>query len=282
MQTSSSRTGGIHRGGNSTGEFSSFSSYGPDLFNNSHIDQFSCISTVKWYKVLSLCVMLQVCIILFLMSFSSPHCNILQIWPQQTLPCLKASISIQSARRCSVNRWQFHADTTSAKPALINTGTAMIYATAQSAKCISRQNPSSAWIHWWTSWPTTSGSQLRWNVVGTSGFKQSWGKWSRGKCPATCAATPGRKRVSGLVLWNSPVASPESGNLKETQADWPPVVNVVDRWCEKHNKELELFCKKELMNICVLCSQTDHDIVITEKESQEKQFQLDSTKANVQ
>jgi len=38
----------------------------------------------------------------------------------------------------------------------------------------------------------------------------------------------------------------------------PPVANMEERMCTKHQRLLELFCKKEQVCVCVLCSETDH------------------------
>ncbi|KAG7256162.1 hypothetical protein CRUP_013784, partial [Coryphaenoides rupestris] len=37
-----------------------------------------------------------------------------------------------------------------------------------------------------------------------------------------------------------------------------PVANMEERMCAKHQRLLELFCKKEQACVCVLCSETDH------------------------
>lgn len=37
-----------------------------------------------------------------------------------------------------------------------------------------------------------------------------------------------------------------------------PVSNMEDRMCPKHERLLELFCKKDQMCVCVLCTETDH------------------------
>lgn len=37
-----------------------------------------------------------------------------------------------------------------------------------------------------------------------------------------------------------------------------PVANMEDRMCPKHQRLLELFCKKEQTCVCVLCTETDH------------------------
>lgn len=37
-----------------------------------------------------------------------------------------------------------------------------------------------------------------------------------------------------------------------------PVANMEDRMCPKHERLLELFCKKDQMCVCVLCTETDH------------------------
>lgn len=37
-----------------------------------------------------------------------------------------------------------------------------------------------------------------------------------------------------------------------------PVANMADRMCPKHERLLELFCKKDQACVCVLCTETDH------------------------
>lgn len=37
-----------------------------------------------------------------------------------------------------------------------------------------------------------------------------------------------------------------------------PVANMADRMCPKHERLLELFCKKDQTCVCVLCTETDH------------------------
>uniref|UniRef100_A0A8C5G120 Si:dkey-46i9.6 n=1 Tax=Gouania willdenowi TaxID=441366 RepID=A0A8C5G120_GOUWI len=37
-----------------------------------------------------------------------------------------------------------------------------------------------------------------------------------------------------------------------------PVANMEDRMCPKHERLLELFCKKDQICVCVLCTETDH------------------------
>lgn len=37
-----------------------------------------------------------------------------------------------------------------------------------------------------------------------------------------------------------------------------PVANMEDRMCPKHERLLELFCKKDQACVCVLCTETDH------------------------
>ncbi|XP_067110302.1 E3 ubiquitin-protein ligase TRIM39-like [Osmerus mordax] len=37
-----------------------------------------------------------------------------------------------------------------------------------------------------------------------------------------------------------------------------PVKNLEDRMCQKHNKLLELFCRKDQTCVCVMCMRTDH------------------------
>lgn len=56
-----------------------------------------------------------------------------------------------------------------------------------------------------------------------------------------------------------------------------PVANMADRMCPKHERLLELFCKKDQMCVCVLCTETDHRAHYTvpvEREWTEKKVRL--------
>lgn len=56
-----------------------------------------------------------------------------------------------------------------------------------------------------------------------------------------------------------------------------PVANMEDRMCPKHERLLELFCKKDQMCVCVLCTETDHRAHYTvpvEREWSEKKVRL--------
>ncbi|XP_047192067.1 E3 ubiquitin-protein ligase TRIM7 isoform X2 [Scophthalmus maximus] len=64
-----------------------------------------------------------------------------------------------------------------------------------------------------------------------------------------------------------------------------PVANMEDRMCPKHQRLLELFCKKEQTCVCVLCTETDHRAHYTvpvEREWTEKKAQLKKTEMDVQ
>uniref|UniRef100_A0AAZ1WXF8 Uncharacterized protein n=3 Tax=Oreochromis aureus TaxID=47969 RepID=A0AAZ1WXF8_OREAU len=64
-----------------------------------------------------------------------------------------------------------------------------------------------------------------------------------------------------------------------------PVANMEDRMCPKHERLLELFCKKDQMCVCVLCTETDHRAHYTvpvEREWTEKKAQLKRTGIDVQ
>lgn len=55
-----------------------------------------------------------------------------------------------------------------------------------------------------------------------------------------------------------------------------PVANMEDRMCPKHERLLELFCKKDQTCVCVLCTETDHRAHYTvpvEREWTEKKVQ---------
>ncbi|XP_041841611.1 E3 ubiquitin-protein ligase TRIM39-like [Melanotaenia boesemani] len=56
-----------------------------------------------------------------------------------------------------------------------------------------------------------------------------------------------------------------------------PVKNLETRICQKHEKILELYCKKEETFICQLCAETDHSrhqVVTSEVASQQKMIQI--------
>ncbi|XP_062301410.1 E3 ubiquitin-protein ligase TRIM7 [Scomber scombrus] len=64
-----------------------------------------------------------------------------------------------------------------------------------------------------------------------------------------------------------------------------PVANMEDRMCPKHQRLLELFCKKDQTCVCVLCTETDHRAHYTvpvEREWTEKKAQLKRTEIDVQ
>ncbi|XP_036001902.1 zinc finger protein RFP-like isoform X1 [Fundulus heteroclitus] len=64
-----------------------------------------------------------------------------------------------------------------------------------------------------------------------------------------------------------------------------PVANMEDRMCPKHERLLELFCKKDQTCVCVLCTETDHRAHYTvpvEREWTEKKALLKKTEIDVQ
>uniref|UniRef100_G3Q541 Si:dkey-46i9.6 n=1 Tax=Gasterosteus aculeatus TaxID=69293 RepID=G3Q541_GASAC len=64
-----------------------------------------------------------------------------------------------------------------------------------------------------------------------------------------------------------------------------PVANMEDRMCPKHQRLLELFCKRDQTCVCVLCTETDHRAHYTvpvEREWTEKKAQLKKTEVDVQ
>ncbi|XP_048826805.1 E3 ubiquitin-protein ligase TRIM39 isoform X1 [Brienomyrus brachyistius] len=64
-----------------------------------------------------------------------------------------------------------------------------------------------------------------------------------------------------------------------------PVKNLEDRMCKKHERLLELFCKRDQTCVCVLCTETNHRAHYTvpvEREWTEKRAQLKKTEVEVQ
>ncbi|XP_030018105.1 E3 ubiquitin-protein ligase TRIM39 isoform X2 [Sphaeramia orbicularis] len=64
-----------------------------------------------------------------------------------------------------------------------------------------------------------------------------------------------------------------------------PVANMEDRMCPKHERLLELFCKKDQTCVCVLCTETDHRAHYTvpvEREWTDKKALLKRTEIDVQ
>lgn len=64
-----------------------------------------------------------------------------------------------------------------------------------------------------------------------------------------------------------------------------PVANMEDRMCPKHERLLELFCKKDQTCVCVLCTETDHRAHYTvpvEREWTDKKAHLKRTEIDVQ
>lgn len=60
-----------------------------------------------------------------------------------------------------------------------------------------------------------------------------------------------------------------------------PVANMADRMCPKHERLLELFCKKDQTCVCVLCTETDHRAHYTvpvEREWMEKKVRENKAK----
>ncbi|CAL1591089.1 unnamed protein product [Knipowitschia caucasica] len=64
-----------------------------------------------------------------------------------------------------------------------------------------------------------------------------------------------------------------------------PVANMEDRMCPKHERLLELYCKKDQTCVCVLCTETDHRAHYTvpvEREWIDKKAQLKRSEMDVQ
>ncbi|KAK7910363.1 hypothetical protein WMY93_015047 [Mugilogobius chulae] len=64
-----------------------------------------------------------------------------------------------------------------------------------------------------------------------------------------------------------------------------PVANMEDRMCPKHERLLELYCKKDQTCVCVLCTETDHRAHYTvpvEREWSDKKALLKRTEMDVQ
>uniref|UniRef100_UPI0037E7F3B5 E3 ubiquitin-protein ligase TRIM21-like isoform X2 n=1 Tax=Semicossyphus pulcher TaxID=241346 RepID=UPI0037E7F3B5 len=64
-----------------------------------------------------------------------------------------------------------------------------------------------------------------------------------------------------------------------------PVENLEGRMCEKHDKQLELFCKTDQMCVCMLCTVLDHkthDVVPLKDEYKGKKAELGKTEAETQ
>ncbi|XP_040900803.1 E3 ubiquitin-protein ligase TRIM21-like [Toxotes jaculatrix] len=62
-----------------------------------------------------------------------------------------------------------------------------------------------------------------------------------------------------------------------------PVQNLEDKICKKHNRMLELFCRKDLTRVCALCTEhSTHDRVPLEEVYEEKKAQLEEKMVEVQ
>ncbi|XP_056253417.1 nuclear factor 7, ovary-like [Seriola aureovittata] len=75
----------------------------------------------------------------------------------------------------------------------------------------------------------------------------------------------------------------ESGLKRHQLSD--PVENLKVRFCTKHKKPLELFCKVDQRCVCMHCMVLDHkehDIVPLEEARKDKKMELGKTEANIQ
>ncbi|KAI7814332.1 E3 ubiquitin-protein ligase TRIM7-like [Triplophysa rosa] len=102
-----------------------------------------------------------------------------------------------------------------------------------------------------------------------------------------CTGPPQRAAKSCLVCLTSYCAE----HLKSHAARFTkhkliePVRNLEERMCTKHERLLELFCKKDQTIVCVLCTEMDHRAHYTvpvEREWSEKKALLRKTEAEVQ
>ncbi|KAK6304744.1 hypothetical protein J4Q44_G00253300 [Coregonus suidteri] len=63
-----------------------------------------------------------------------------------------------------------------------------------------------------------------------------------------------------------------------------PVENLEDRVCKKHDRPLELFCRRDQMCVCQFCTETDHkthNIITIEEEIGERKAQMGKTSSKV-
>ncbi|XP_029590216.1 zinc finger protein RFP [Salmo trutta] len=64
-----------------------------------------------------------------------------------------------------------------------------------------------------------------------------------------------------------------------------PADNLEDKVCQRHSRPLEMFCRRDLMCVCQICTETDHKThktVPIEEECGERKAQLEKTKGKVQ
>ncbi|XP_062279306.1 E3 ubiquitin-protein ligase TRIM69-like [Scomber scombrus] len=62
-----------------------------------------------------------------------------------------------------------------------------------------------------------------------------------------------------------------------------PLKNLKDKICKKHNRILELYCRDDLMPVCVLCSEhRAHNTVLLEEEYEEKKAHMERKKMEVE
>ncbi|XP_076868235.1 zinc finger protein RFP [Brachyhypopomus gauderio] len=113
------------------------------------------------------------------------------------------------------------------------------------------------------------------------------GHWTKEVLCDVCTATPQQAVKSCLVCLTSYCEE----HLKTHTARFTkhkliePVQNLEDRMCKKHERLLELFCKKDQIMVCVLCTEMDHRAHYTvpvEREWNDKKAQLRKTETEVQ
>ncbi|KAI3370850.1 hypothetical protein L3Q82_007127 [Scortum barcoo] len=180
-------------------------------------------------------------------------------------PCINDGV-IQSAH---------HVDTTSVKPASLNTGPLMSCVSVQTVKRFSTQDLSCR-VNTFISEMAAQFRQSAQQKASSSSSEQQVSKPGEVPCDV-CTGTKLKALKSCLVCLASYCETHlephlTASRLKRHQL-MEPVENLEGRMCTKHDKLLELFCKTDQMCVCMLCTVSDHkthDVVPLKEEYEGK------------
>ncbi|KAI3370842.1 hypothetical protein L3Q82_007128 [Scortum barcoo] len=188
---------------------------------------------------------------------------------------------------CSLIQSAHHVDTTSVKPASLNTGTLMSCVSVQIVIRFSTQDLSCRSILSSLRWLLSSDSQLNRKPAAAA---QSNKCPNQEKFPVTSAQETKLKALKSCLVCLASYCKIHlephltASRLKRHQL-MEPVENLEGRMCTKHDKLLELFCKTDQMCVCMLCTVSDHkthDVVPLKEEYEGKKAELGKTEAEIQ